>query len=488
MSDVNINYDDIQSAFLRFYTQRKHEFPSLKETKAAFAGWHFHYDPDKNSITVFLTANSSVELQFNVPERADNNYHCNLGGFKLVFTYCLEQISWSMVTPNWAYSMPCFDLSFYLPVLNELKEVATKMDEHFRQCKKNVMSSRIVESLIRDSLERTDIGDIEISHIDGSAREVSLTKIINGDLRLQARADANNYPEVLTDIESVLVSIPDAISDNKFFTKKKIFFRLIKNGNSYEELKSKFVSTKDFNEDYTDADKYLPDVRLLPLPKSNEIINDFPELCQLFDSLGYNYGVLPNGSWDQPYKDKGISFLCVQLTDDYGWAFYLTPQGKKLRMVAGKFRDNEFCPGNPSYGEVRYPFDIVELMNDVKLRHIINFFNKMAKYVSAKDLYEYKGNNKLIIYHILRVLLPKGFLLKTPESNNYHHYRPDGSIDILFDYTNESFGGISFKYLPRNITELFDMLTFLGDNAPYFKQLIDIAEKYPRISIDRGWT
>lgn len=401
----------------------------------------------------------------------------------MAFTYSFEQTSWSTELPDFS-SIPCFDLSFYIPVLNELKEVATKMDEHFMQCKRNVMSSRIVESLVCDFLERTDIGDIEISHIDGSAQEVSLTKIINGNLYLQARADANNYPEILTDIKSVLVSIPKEISYNEFFTKKNITFSLIKNDKTYEELKSKFAGPKDFTEDYTDSPKYLPNVRLMQLPKTEDVINDFLELCQLFDSLSYNYGVLTDGSGVHPYD--GIRFLCVQLTDDYGWAFYLTPKGKKLRMVAGKFRFNEFCPGNPTWDEVRYPLDIVELMDDVKLSQIIDFFNKMAKYVSAKDLHEYEGNNKLIIYHILSILLPKGFLLKKLESDFYHLHRPDQFVDILFDYNNSSYCGMSFRYVPRNMTELFDMLTFLGDNESHFQQLIDIAENYPHISIVRG--
>ena len=480
MSDVNINHGDIEKAFGRFYTQTTHEFPSLEEAKTTLAGWHFRYDSDKNSITVFLTVNSRVELKFDLPSYDNYNNQCDLGGFKLIFTYCQEQTSWSEEIPERSYSFPFFDLSSYLPILNELKEVATKMDAHFIRCKRNVMSSRIVESLVCDSLQRTDIGDIKINHIDGSVGEISLTKIINGNLKILARANENNYREVLTVLNNVLRSFPIAFSDNNFFGKKIISFCLIKNDKSYEEFKSKFVRANEFNEDYTDSPKYLPNVRLMQLPKTMDIYNDFPELCQLFDSLGYNYGVLPRGRCD--YIFNGIQLLCIQLTDDYGWAFYLTPNGNKLRMVAGKFKNNEFYPGNPSYEEVRYPLWVVDSMDFVvDLSQIIDFFNKMAKYVSAKDLYEYNGDNNLIVSHILKALLPKGFFLKKLKTTT--NYPSNKSVDILFDFPQNSYDGISFKCSPGNMTELFDIITFLGDNEHLFKQLINIAENYPQITI-----
>lgn len=72
MSEVNINHGDIEMAFGRFYTQTKHEFPSLEEAQTALAGWHFRYDSDKNSITVFLTVNSRVELKFKFPSMVEN--------------------------------------------------------------------------------------------------------------------------------------------------------------------------------------------------------------------------------------------------------------------------------------------------------------------------------------------------------------------------------------------------------------------------------
>lgn len=463
MREIQLERTDIIKTFRELCYKNGEYFPTLEESNNNLADYEFIYDKDNKTITIHLAPNSTVSLCFDKKAYAvmrEDDCLINKGCLFFI-TFKLDNLEFKGYLLH--DPLPIVSLSQITPIITWLKNHINGMNDLFNKQMRDVKTSQITEQLIKTILCTSGIEDIETNFSQSSEGEVALEKNIAWRLKIQRLVNINNYEEDVNLFLGKIKEIPSVFFENSLFSEKicsmSLMRKEITNLQDYNKVEKGFLSQN--NEKYPT----LPD--LLEPCEHDFLYNEYPEVCNTLDRLGYNYGKATIRSYSD--KTNGKPVLWIQLCDDYCLGFY-----GKVKMLFGRVKDGksgyEFIPTNMyNFLDRRIPFKLTPDAKEGGVKDAIRILELVAQYVSPDDISKHSEGDfeQYFSFYIFLNMLPEDYIVC---------FRDHIVLIVYFPIEGKRYKGLRFFFHPKKVIQSFEIAVLLSQHKSDLKKLFEIAD------------